>query len=244
LGGHHHDQQLLAIINPQPSTHYNRSNMATSAGFLFLSLPLELRLQIYGHIADKVPRQTNIAKFSGLYLSCHQIKQEFEGEYMKIFTRSIAKIAGSLSPFRLLLPVLSKFSDAHSLTLQVKHPVCRRWLDYWWLKRVGLTITPPTRPILPNTLDQLFKFKLTSLVICLEEELDGGTSWFCWFLNVLCTELCVRKGVRAQSLCLVAKLDQRASDRFLSDLRGGWELETSSNDGGRMVFWLRRGRAN
>jgi hypothetical protein len=75
--------------------------MATSAGFPFLSLPLELRLQIYGHIADKVPRETNIAKFSGLYLSCHQIKQEFEGEYMKIFTRKIAKIAGSLPPFRL-----------------------------------------------------------------------------------------------------------------------------------------------
>jgi hypothetical protein len=237
-------------INPQPSTQYKRSNMATSTSFPFLTLPLEVRLQIYGHIASKVPRQTNISKFSGLYLSCHQIKQKFEGEYMKIFTRNIAKIADSLPSFRLLLPVPSKFSDAHSLTLEVKHPVCRKWLDYWWLKRVGLTITPPTRSILPDTLDQLFKFRLTSLVIHLEEEFDGGTSWFCWFLNALCTKLCVRKGVRAQRLCLVAKLDQRASDRFLSDLRkdldlrGGWELETSSNDGGRMVFWLRRGRAN
>jgi hypothetical protein len=40
------------------------------------------------------------------------------------------------------------------------------WLDYH----------SPTRPILPDTFDQLFKFRLTSLVIHLEEAFDGGTS--------------------------------------------------------------------
>jgi hypothetical protein len=83
--------------------------MATSAGFPFFSLPLELRLQIYGHIADKVLRETNIAKFSGLYMSCHQIKQEFEGEYMKISLATSPKSLALYHHFAFCFPSPASF---------------------------------------------------------------------------------------------------------------------------------------
>ncbi|KAH5267801.1 hypothetical protein HBI46_038320 [Parastagonospora nodorum] len=51
----------------------------------FLGLPTELRLQIYGYIADTVPIPTSstMEPYQGLILSCRQVYHEFESEAVK-----------------------------------------------------------------------------------------------------------------------------------------------------------------
>jgi hypothetical protein len=64
--------------------------------FPFLRLPLELRLQVYTSIAQDVPHHPSMTEFSGLVLSCRQIKSEFEKEYMRVYQMEVSNIAQSL----------------------------------------------------------------------------------------------------------------------------------------------------
>lgn len=66
------------------------------SSFPFLRLPLELRRHVYASIADDVPRVTPMADFAGLSLSCHQVKSEFEEEYMRVYKHEMRNFAESL----------------------------------------------------------------------------------------------------------------------------------------------------
>jgi hypothetical protein len=57
----------------------------------FFDLPTELRFQIYGLIA--IPVTAPFSDFSGLYLSCHQIKAELDDESPRVLAAYLARIA-------------------------------------------------------------------------------------------------------------------------------------------------------
>jgi len=57
----------------------------------FLSLPSELRYQIYAIIA--LPDVTPFSKYRGLYLSCRQIKADLDSEWPKAFDAHLASIS-------------------------------------------------------------------------------------------------------------------------------------------------------
>jgi hypothetical protein len=231
--------------------------MATSTTFPFLDLPLELRLQTYGYIANEVPRRAEIIDFSGFYLSCRQIKQEFEGEYIKIFTLDIARIADSLPPTDFHLhPVSAGFPATHNLVLEIKDPVRRRNREYWrMLHTAGASQFPTQKPSLPATLDRLFELRLESLEIRLEDWLGpdaavprsvSDSSWYGWFEQILCAASLSRGHIRAKRVGIVANLHRDVSSHWarkaktIPSLEGHWDLESSNSDGEHIVCWWRR----
>lgn len=61
----------------------------------FFSLPPELRYQIYGYMA--IPYTEPFSVYHGLYLSCHQIKDEMDAEcgpILDLHLRSICSAVG------------------------------------------------------------------------------------------------------------------------------------------------------
>jgi hypothetical protein len=70
-------------------------NIALRASFVFLELPPELRIQVYGHILEDVfqcPIPPRLERNRGLVLSCMQIKHEIEEEYVKAFNSRIQSL--------------------------------------------------------------------------------------------------------------------------------------------------------
>jgi hypothetical protein len=61
------------------------------SSFRFFSLLYKLRLKVYDQIAADMPHHTAMIKYSGLYLSCHKIKREFDTEYTKVANNLIRK---------------------------------------------------------------------------------------------------------------------------------------------------------
>jgi hypothetical protein len=57
---------------------------------LLLELPLELRNQIYAIIAT--PTEAPFFEYKGLYLSCHQIKEEMDSECPKAFEEHLIQV--------------------------------------------------------------------------------------------------------------------------------------------------------
>ncbi|KAH4906326.1 hypothetical protein HBH70_108280 [Parastagonospora nodorum] len=60
----------------------------------FLDLPLELRYQVYFYIA--IPRYTYFSTYHGLYLSCHQVRNEMNQECGSILQKHLDLIGDSL----------------------------------------------------------------------------------------------------------------------------------------------------
>ncbi|KAF2867479.1 hypothetical protein BDV95DRAFT_454300, partial [Massariosphaeria phaeospora] len=60
----------------------------------FLSIPAELRLQIYDFVMDTTPtpRPVTMYEYRGLILSCRQINAEFEAEAVKRLQRSSDRV--------------------------------------------------------------------------------------------------------------------------------------------------------
>jgi hypothetical protein len=54
----------------------------SSAGTTFLSLPAELRLQVYSYL---LPHQVKFSSYTGLRRTCRQIRAEFDREVLKHF---------------------------------------------------------------------------------------------------------------------------------------------------------------
>jgi hypothetical protein len=60
----------------------------------FLDLPLELRYQVYFYIA--IPRYTYFSTYHGLYLSCHQVRNEMNQECGSILQKHLDLVGHSL----------------------------------------------------------------------------------------------------------------------------------------------------
>jgi hypothetical protein len=71
----------------------------------FVSLPAEIRVCIYSHIAAKVPEEESVCAYNGLRLSCRLVKSELDHECEKIISRRITQIYSNTT---LSLPALAQ----------------------------------------------------------------------------------------------------------------------------------------
>lgn len=67
-----------------------------------LSIPIELRLQIYKHITIRTVAPLSV--YRGVYLSCRQIKSELDNEGPKILLKYLSKLVSKIPDIQLSLP--------------------------------------------------------------------------------------------------------------------------------------------
>ncbi|KAI4961498.1 hypothetical protein J4E86_000526 [Alternaria arbusti] len=82
----------------------------------FLDLPAELRNQVYGYIA--IPHTAPLSSYIGLYLSCHQIRSEMDGECSKIFRNYLEIFQDQLQDARIDIP--ETFAEMQHVRLHCK----------------------------------------------------------------------------------------------------------------------------
>jgi len=66
----------------------------------FLTLPTEIRNEIYGIIA--IPNTTPLSEYHGLHSSCRQIKAELEGETSRVLSACFARMTGNTPGFQII----------------------------------------------------------------------------------------------------------------------------------------------
>ena len=86
----------------------------------FLTLPTELRFQIYGYLCDI--RTTPFSAYRGLYLSCHAIKAELDNEGGRLVRADLSRVLSTLESSYFTIP-------AHLHAMQ----------HIYLVKKVGLT---------------------------------------------------------------------------------------------------------
>ncbi|KAH5699303.1 hypothetical protein HBI44_074090 [Parastagonospora nodorum] len=89
----------------------------------FLGLPTELRLQIYGYIADTVPIPTSstMEPYQGLVLSCRRVYHEFESEAVKSVNQFLkaSKAKWTTTLYNVLIPHIQTFVDTITITIKI-----------------------------------------------------------------------------------------------------------------------------
>ena len=88
----------------------------------FLSLPTELRFEIYGYIA--VPYEAPLSTYAGLYLSCRQVKDELDSEGTKLLEAHLSETIADVEGLRLDFPVTGTLSTMQHVHLVVCDRVC------------------------------------------------------------------------------------------------------------------------
>lgn len=83
----------------------------------FLTLPTELRLQIYGLIV--VPVDAPFSAYVGLYLSCHQVKAEIDTEAPKVLDLCLSDIKKSALGMNITASANNLFPATHLHLLAV-----------------------------------------------------------------------------------------------------------------------------
>jgi hypothetical protein len=163
--------------------------------FPFLSLPLELRLQVYGTIAAQVPHTTPMTEFSGFALSCRPIKEEFEKEYMVVYRKAMTDIADLLPQELLQLSsVPTAFHTAQHLTINLPDGLAAQ----------SGSFTPLLfRPLLlPASLATILRLELATLTI----QRNFDVEWMNWVKIVLFGAMCDPNKVRCRRLIVVSRL--------------------------------------
>lgn len=93
----------------------------------FLDLPPELRLQVHGIIA--IPDVAPFAEYRGLYLSCHQVKDELDKEGPQGLFRYLDKIKDGI-PNTILVNTFSKSTFWHTLDIHIRFECPRDHNDH------------------------------------------------------------------------------------------------------------------
>lgn len=217
--------------------------MSRMCPFPFLRLPFELRLQVYGYIAEAVPRTTPMAMYSGFYLSCRQIKQEFEDEYMKAYTPYITHVANKLPPHEArLLSIPSTFATAQHITIRFQKSGYTPFLYY-------IPDQIPYDNFLKKAVRRLMKGYFGSLEIRFEHLPLTQLSipiWIEWIKPVLFVRMKKKGKVNAGRLVFVFDFPEGGSSDVVQFLRpelapgDGWTLDGIVRDGEKVICRLVR----
>jgi hypothetical protein len=199
----------------------------TMSPFPFLELPIELRFQIYGYVAEAVPRSAPMIKFAGLYLSCRQIKEEFEDEYMKAYTRYTTELASTLRRSR-LLAIPTTFATAQRLAVQISKGVHMHHVR-------NKSRVRAYAPLLKNdpwdTIKPVLGLHLHTLEVHLRPARLWPASWSPWIVEVLFEEMKKPEAVNVKQLSVVVQLTELKEVEFTKSFHS---KETLGND------WLAR----
>ncbi|KAH3912714.1 hypothetical protein HBI56_155790 [Parastagonospora nodorum] len=225
---------------------------STASTFPFLKLSLELRLHIYGYIAEAVPRTTHMSEYAGLYLSSHQVKAEFEAEYMRASEPYFTELANTLrvSPvvavpntitfvtrqwFNLRIPPSirpqQRVMHTHELFFRLSHPgMLYRTDDNW------------------NTIKPIFASHLESISLFFDGTITDACPWYEWVVEVLFAKMKEVGTVNTKQVSIMVKLNDRPEVNMTehfpsgSDLGELWKLKERVKDGNALYYtWTRVG---
>ncbi|KAF2867484.1 hypothetical protein BDV95DRAFT_598144 [Massariosphaeria phaeospora] len=123
--------QQLNQLTVGPDTHDHEQDEATlqplQMTLPFLSLPSEIRIVIYKHCSPLSSRPFHAHR--GLYLSCQQVKAEFEHEYLNVINESLeTTIQAAWSPISnneeifIHRDPIKQMSDLRNLDVRIELP--------------------------------------------------------------------------------------------------------------------------
>jgi hypothetical protein len=149
----------------------------------FLRLPLELRLQVYGYIAEAVPRTAPMADYAGLYLSCRQVNQEMKSEYVKISKPYFAKLAKIMAESHAyLLSVPETFASSQRLDVWMSHEFLRQYMHLILGRFAPFGLGVPHEDDSWDPIELPFSCHLQSLTLRLQNH-DGYRGWWLEWIN-------------------------------------------------------------
>jgi hypothetical protein len=225
---------------------------STASTFPFLKLSLELRFHIYGYIAEAVPRTTHMSEYAGLYLSSHQVKAEFEAEYMRASEPYFTEFANTLQvspvvaiPTTITFVTQQRFNLRIPASIRSPHRVMHTRQLLFGLSHTRMLYKPDDHW---NTIKPIFASHLGSICLVLDGTISGARPWYDWVVKVLFAKMKEVGTVNTKQVSIMVKLDDQPEMKMTehvlsgSDLGELWKLKERVKDGDTLCYtWTRVG---